>query len=107
MAQPLQPLTAEQEHFMKAGGLASLGILQDMPSPIKPALIVGAVGAGLGLIFAGKPLKWGLITGGLAFAAVTLAEASFAAGMAGGMLVTAEECKKSQRTGRPIFGYGY
>jgi hypothetical protein len=102
MAQSLAS-TPEIDRFIEQYPQASLMFAQDMPSPIKPALVAGAIGAGLGLLFAGKAIKWGLIAGGATLAAVTIAEMSFAAGAAGGMLVTLEECKKSQQSGLPMF----
>lgn len=85
---PSDPRT-DEEYFndvMQAGKIMGEG----MPSPTKPALVMAVIGAGLGWLIAKKPLKWGLITGGLTWSGMVLAETSFIAGGAMGMLSVKE-----------------
>ena len=73
-------MTKEQRDFLK-----TVPGLHSMPSPLKTGLVLGAVGAGLGWLIAKKPLKWGAITGGAAFAGTLIAEVSYGAGVAATM----------------------
>jgi len=71
-----------------------------MPSLVKPVLLATALGGVLGHFFAKKPLKWALISGAATGVLGTVAEASFAGGMAMCMQTVKEIVEEDQAGGR-------
>lgn len=69
------------------GTMGRLASNVPLPSLIKPTLIAGALGAGVGLLFKRNPWKWGLAAGGVTGLLGVVAEGSFALGV--GMCMTA------------------
>jgi hypothetical protein len=86
--------SAQDEEFLKlAAGVP-------MPSLVKPVLLATALGGILGQLFAKKPLKWALISGATTGVLGTVAEASFAGGMAMCMQTMEEIMSEKRATTR-------
>jgi hypothetical protein len=72
-----------------------------LPSPLKAGLIVGGVGAALGMLLGKSPLKWGLAAGGVTFGATLAADMGFEMGLGLGVA----SCASPYTTGIAVPSY--
>jgi len=76
-----QSKVLDQTAFNKDSLDVAMKAAAHLPSPLRTGIVVGALGALVGVLLDKSPVKWGLVTGGITFGATFAADTVFSLGL--------------------------